>query len=163
MVARLVPIIPRGLPKAAGAQQAMINAAKQVGKQMEKDLAKTTDGWDTRVTFRSDVTTTGGKIVVTVGTDNAIYGYVSRGTKPHVIRPKQSKFLRFQRGYSPRTSSRTTRRKGTGRSSGGFVYAKQVSHPGTKARNFEAKIAVRYQDILPAILQRALIKHAGGG
>lgn len=52
---------------------------------------------------------------VTANTDYALY--VHEGTRPHLIRPKRAKALRFEVG-------------------GRVVFAKLVRHPGTKARPF---------------------------
>lgn len=49
--------------------------------------------------------------------------YVLNGTRPHVIRPRRAKALRFTTG-------------------GRVVYAQIVKHPGTRANNFLAQ-AVR--------------------
>lgn len=46
-------------------------------------------------------------------------GYVMYGTKPHVIRARRAKFLRF---YWPKV--------------GRVVFFKKVNHPGTKANRF---------------------------
>ncbi|MFC8466008.1 hypothetical protein [Streptomyces sp. NPDC057250] len=43
--------------------------------------------------------------------------FVLDGTRPHLIRPRRKKALRFQAG-------------------GGVVFAKLVRHPGTKANNY---------------------------
>lgn len=53
----------------------------------------------------------------TIGSDVDYAGYVHDGTAPHVIRPKTKSVLRFKVG-------------------GRWVYAKQVNHPGTRARPF---------------------------
>jgi hypothetical protein len=54
---------------------------------------------------------------VTVGSDLEYAAMVNDGTKPHVIRPKNAKVLRFNVG-------------------GQVVFARVVNHPGTRARPF---------------------------
>lgn len=53
----------------------------------------------------------------TVGSDVAYAPMVNDGTKPHIIRPKRAKALRFKAG-------------------GKTLFAKVVHHPGTRARPF---------------------------
>ncbi|GEM_PF-1493659 len=61
------------------------------------------------------------------------------GTHPHEIRPKRGRYLVFERG-------------------GTLVFARRVSHPGTKANPFPRR-AVR--DVQPAL--RALLQEHGQG
>ncbi|MFH8577113.1 hypothetical protein [Streptomyces zaomyceticus] len=49
--------------------------------------------------------------------DHPAVRYVLDGTRPHVIRPRNAKALRFDMG-------------------GRIVFAKKVNHPGTRANNF---------------------------
>lgn len=53
----------------------------------------------------------------TIGSDVEYAPMVNDGTRPHLIRPKNAKVLRFRAG-------------------GQVVYAKVVRHPGTRARPF---------------------------
>lgn len=55
--------------------------------------------------------------VVSVGSDLEYAGFVNDGTRPHTIRPRRAKALRFVVG-------------------GQVVYARVVHHPGTRARPF---------------------------
>lgn len=55
--------------------------------------------------------------VYTIGSDVEYAKYVNDGTRPHIIRPRRAKALRFRVG-------------------GRIVYASVVHHPGTKARPF---------------------------
>jgi hypothetical protein len=52
---------------------------------------------------------------------------VEFGTRPHVIRPRNKKVLRF---------GRNTRLSGTPRSGSDVIFARQVNHPGTKAQPY---------------------------
>jgi hypothetical protein len=49
--------------------------------------------------------------------DHPAVFYVLDGTRPHIIRPRRAKALRFEVG-------------------GGVVFAKRVRHPGTRANDF---------------------------
>lgn len=54
---------------------------------------------------------------------------VELGTRPHVIRPRNRKALRFAAGGSGRLS-------GSPRSGGPVIFAKKVNHPVTKAKPY---------------------------
>lgn len=55
--------------------------------------------------------------IYTIGSDVEYADMVHGGTRPHIIRPRNRQYLRFQVG-------------------GRTVYAKVVHHPGTRARPF---------------------------
>lgn len=79
--------------------------------------------------------------VFPAGEHKKIYIYVTKGTRAHVIRPKRARTLAFMWGgkgsYRPKTTPAPSWR-GPGVVVGGAMhFAKQVHHPGTKARNFE--------------------------
>ena len=63
--------------------------------------------------------------------------FVEDGTKPHVIRPRSGKFLRFK-------------------GSGGMVYARSVRHPGSRARKMFARSVPKIQSELQRIVGRIL-------
>lgn len=69
--------------------------------------------------------------------------FVELGTRPHVIRPKNKKVLRF----APRGGARLS---GSPRSGGTVVFARRVHHPGTKAKPFMVPGAKRAVDALGA-------------
>lgn len=79
-----------------------------------------------------------------VSTDNPIYGYVDKGTKPHIIRPKTAKTLRFNTaGFVSKTvAGRLSPRAGRS-AKPPTAYPMEVRHPGTKARGFSELIAKR--------------------
>ena len=56
--------------------------------------------------------------------------YVEQGTRPHEIRPRNRKALRWA------ASSGDARLSGTPRSGGRVRFAKRVQHPGTRAQPF---------------------------
>jgi len=87
-------------------------------------------------------------------TDSKIYGYVDKGTRAHIIRAKR-KTLAFRGGYKAKTSPNTIGST-SGGAGGGWMFAKAVRHPGTKARNFSKVIAAKWKRELPKITQRAI-------
>ena len=75
--------------------------------------------------------------VYPAGPNRKIWQWVSRGTRPHEIKPKNAPMLAFPSNYTPRTTPRGPSYGGPGKSSGSTIFAMHVDHPGTKARKFE--------------------------
>ena len=139
MRVRLKAILPH-LPvvnsaKIVAAVRAELNA---VGREVKSEFVQTTAGWRTDVHFSVEV----GLGTVTVSTDNAIYGYVNNGTKPHLITPRRGKVLRFSGGS-------------------GTLYRPRVAHPGTKPKRHSQRIAARWKGKLQGRLQAAISSAAG--
>lgn len=67
------------------------------------------------------------EVVGMVGASAEYAAHVHEGTRPHIIRPKGGKALRFTGHVGPNT---------TGRTGTQVIYARSVSHPGTKGRPF---------------------------
>ncbi len=85
--------------------------------------------------------------------------YVDEGTRPHIIRPRRAKRLRFQSGYSAGSSAGqlfTSR----GGASGATVFRPYVKHPGTKARNWSRVIARETEKPLTSWMEAAMKKAA---
>ena len=97
------------------------------------------------------------------GENARIWGYVTGGTRKHKIplRPKPpGTALRFNWGgkgsYKPKTAP-VGKFGGPGRVVGGkATFAKQVQHPGTKARNFEKTIADDYKKTFNRDIENAM-------
>lgn len=115
------------------------------------DLEKTTATWNTRV--RWTVRVAGNTVTVT--TDNAIWRYVDAGTRPHIIRVRRARWLRFQAGYQAKTRPGSLV-SGAGGPSGPFRFAKEVKHPGTKARNFSRALRAKWKTKWPQMVRDAI-------
>jgi hypothetical protein len=75
--------------------------------------------------------------VTVTGKHAKLYLWTDKGTKPHLIQPKQKGgHLTFQTGYSARTKPVAKFNVGTGRKFGAWRRVRVVHHPGTKARKF---------------------------
>jgi hypothetical protein len=131
--------------------RAVKNGLDAAAKGAEIDLKVTTQTWNHKPGFSTDSSQDDRRIV---GTDDDIYGYVSGGTRPHII-TAHGKALAFQTGYRAKTRPRVIGSEGGG-ASGPTVYRQQVMHPGTKAREFDKAIAEKWQQELPTIMQRAI-------
>lgn len=82
-----------------------------------------------------------GQDYVDVGTDQMdILTYLTQGTKPHIIRPKNKSVLRFEIG-------------------GEEIFTTLVNHPGTKRNNFLDAIGKQVNNIIIARLEQSLSEH----
>lgn len=141
---QLKALTPPALPDGEAYAKAMEKAVYKAAGLALHDLESTVRTWKHKPAFDVTITKDGGDYSVTAGTDDEIYGYVNDGTKPHAIRPKRGRYLRFSSGYKAKT------RVGIigsieGGSFGGDVFSKGVMHPGFPGRKFAEKIAQRRQ------------------
>lgn len=129
--------------------------AVETAKKIRADLEKTTKTWKHKVIFTIKIGSAGSEVQATVQTDDEIYGWVTHGTKPHIIRPRNAKVLRFFTPYGAKTRVRWI---GSSKGSRGnrVVYAKEVHHPGTKAREFHIVIAEKHQAAYSEGMQRRI-------
>jgi hypothetical protein len=134
----------------------------RVAKEINDDYRKTTQTWKHKPQFVTLTDTSRGELTIAVLTDDEIYGYVDEGTKgPYVIRPKRARALRFPGVFRAKTSPGVIGST-SGFKGGDNVYAKQVIHPGIKARNFsktiEKKWSSRYKRRMEKAMKRAVKK-----
>ena len=152
-------------PKEKEMRLELLNGLRSVARAVERDYKETVKTWETKVEFETIISLRGGKAEFLVGTSSKIYEYVDKGTRPHVIKPKKAKFLRFQSGYRAKTTPGVIS-SGSGGRSGDVVYSKGVMHPGTKARNFSKLINKKYErrfkDEMHAAMRRAAQKSGHG-
>lgn len=128
--------------------RALEQALEDTAKEVIKDFKRTTETWEHQPEFKvlDSAFRVGSRAVsLNVGTDDEIYGYVSRGTPAHDILPRQATVLRFKAGFVPKTKPGRMLSKGGG-SSGDDAFTKSVHHPGTKPRKFEELIARRHRE-----------------
>lgn len=154
----VVPILPtkRIIPDPKKQKRAIENALTGTAKAIKVDYDVTTRTWAERSKFTIETKKWYERLITT--TDEK-YLYVSGGTKPHVIRPKNARSLRFQWGGPGSYQAKTTPRiiaSRPGGSSGPTVYREEVHHPGTTAREFEKTISDKWQKQWPKILYRSI-------
>lgn len=132
------------------------NALRGAAKAIKVDFMATTATWNKKPTFE---VAEQGPDRVSVGTDNEIWGMINAGTKPHIIRVKRAKFLRFQWGgpgsYGAKTKPRQFR-SNKGKRGGPLNFRKSVNHPGFAARQYDEAAIEKYEKLMPGILQRAI-------
>lgn len=141
--------------KAALDQRTMLDEAQRTVSSFMRDTVKpafedVVSDWDTHVNFAIKVKVTQAAIraeIVPTGKGKRVFGYVDKGTPAHIIRAKGarrrrggSSLLAFQTGYESRTLPVAVAHAGSGRAFGQWAFAKEVHHPGTKARLFSETI-----------------------
>lgn len=139
---------------------AFLNALRQTGRDIIKDFEKTTATWKNKPVFEMQISLSGG-LQVEVYTEDEIYRYVDKGTKPHNIWPgfytgkSDKKVLAFSSKSTPKTIPGVI---GSSAGSVGAVdtFRPYVKHPGTKARRFSEEIQKKWQKIFKTRMEQAL-------
>lgn len=114
---------------------------KDAAEDALKDMQKTSATWS----HQPDFTIKEQKDGYLVGTDNAVWGMLDKGTPKHVIRAKRGKRLRFGTGGSPKTRAGFVGSVNGTAATGGPVFKQEVNHPGTTARGWSKLIAAKYR------------------
>jgi hypothetical protein len=157
----LKSITPKGLPKTKDFVAAIEKAALKTANLTQRDLENTTRTWQHKPQFSINILPTDNPYTIIAGTDDKIYQFVDAGTKPHIIRPRRSKYLRFFSGYRAKTRVGIIGSR-EGGSYGEQVFRQQVYHPGTAARKFMITIAKRRQKTFEQEISQAIAKIARG-
>ena len=156
----MTPIIPAKFNEAAFWEE-IASEVQKVTKEIKKDFEGTVKTWKTKVVFEDLIEVGPDAVTIYVGTDNEIYGWVDKGTRPHRIEPKGNYPLAWRSGYTgPKTKPGSLKSVNRGKATGPYVFAKGVNHPGTKARGFSEMIAKKWERILPKRMQKALDRAA---
>lgn len=151
---KLTPIKPKATAQTFRAVRAAAMAAtQQAAKALVADYEKTTATWKTDVRWTVTVSANG----VLVRTDNQIWKFVDQGTRPHEIRAKAGKALRFAQGYTAKTRPGSIIAR-SGSPSGDDAFARSVQHPGTKARGFTTRLRAKWKEKWPKDMQAAITK-----
>lgn len=129
---------------------------RSVAEAIAADFDATTNTWRNRPDFK---VTRKGFATFRISTNHFVWGLLNFGTKPHIIRPRRAKMLRFawdgKGSYGAKTSvrwlgSRNARYPST------IVYRRIVRHPGTEARDWIGAVADKYDTIAYKVVQRAI-------
>jgi hypothetical protein len=136
----MLPITPKIEAMMPTVRRLTALALFNTGQRMRILYKLTVSTWKKKPKFEIKVTQTKQFFSVVTGTDDEIYGYVDKGTRPHFIRPKK-KFGRlfFRKGFQAKTFPGVIA-SGSGGSFGKMVVAREVRHPGIKARKFTPTI-----------------------
>lgn len=144
------------LPKAGLVDIARLRRELDTGlddsaQRVQANLEKPTSTWQTKVAFQIKAIANGR----TISTTNEIYGYVSKGTRPHIIRARNARYLNFPSASSPKTSPGSLD-SGAGSRGPADTFRRQVRHPGTDARNFDKAAAKLAENEFPRRMQEAV-------
>lgn len=154
----LKAITPKHLPSSKEYAKVMKQAVMKSARLVERDYESTVSTWKHKPKFDVIVAESDGDYLVTAGTDDKIYTFTDLGTKPHIIRPRRSKFLRFLVGGSPKTKPNVI---GSGAGSrGDWRTADFVLHPGTRKRDFSRNIQKRRQKTAEQEISQGVAKVA---
>lgn len=143
-------------------EKLLLEAVDKTTTDALSDFKRTMRTWTTKITFsQMKARKVRSNIEGAAGTDSKIYLYVTRGTRPHAIRAKRARVLSFRSGYRTKTSPRIIGSH-QGGAFGAAAFAREVKHPGSKARQFEEEIAQRRQRTLENYAQAAMLKASKG-
>jgi hypothetical protein len=133
-------------------QEAIAKERDREGQTIKREFGITTRTWKRKPDFEVHVFPDG---EMAAGTDNPIFGYVDEGTRPHIIRPRVAKALRFNTVFRAKTiPNQMTSREGV--SSPPVAVRMEVHHPGTKPRNFTKLMAKRSGKRFPRNIAKAM-------
>lgn len=116
---------------------AMISLAEDA----KDDFEKTVESWKDKPEFYIDERPRSYAVV----TDDEIYHFVDKGTRPHKIPVGDLGFLAFRGNYQAKTTPKVIASR-PGGASGPYMYTTQtVDHPGTQAREFSKLIHAKWE------------------
>jgi len=146
-------IIPKKLPSdRQKMSRILVNTMNATAKAVQVDFKVTTQTWDHQPTF---AISSPRPYVRQIATDDSVYAMLNKGTKPHTIRPRSSKILRFTGPFRPKSRPGYI---GSNKGSQGTaeIWAHGVNHPGTVARNWAKTIAAKWRRQFPMTMQRSI-------
>lgn len=156
---RLTAIDPQPLNRLAMLKQ-LQDGMEQLGEDIRDDFEQTTKTWRDKPQFdpaHNKVTLVGANIVrVETLTEDLTYKYVTKGTRPHDITPKQAKMLRFPGVFYPKTVPGLID-SGSGFSGPPIEYKNRVRHPGVEPRHFDIHIRERQKSNAKKIMDAAIL------
>lgn len=163
MAITLKPLLPKPInDKAIRAE--LEKEIRAYGPNLVRSYEQTTAGWKgEKPKFQPRVRVTPMELSVTI----ALIGekgrqkwiYLDEGTRPHVIRPKNAKVLRFPANHRPGSFPNMLISL-SGSRSGPDVFAKEVHHPGTKPRNWTAQIRKIHERMFQQLMETAMARAA---
>lgn len=154
-------ITPKSLTSSKEYAKAIKQAVMKSARLVERDYESTVRTWSSKNKPKFDVITAelDGDYLVTAGTDSLLCMWVDEGTKPHIIRPRRSRFLRFRVGGRAKTTPNVIGSQ-AGSQGDSWRTADFVLHPGTRARNFTKKIKERRQKTVEQEISQSVAKIA---
>lgn len=125
---------------------------REIAEDAKGDFEETVATWEHKPQFEIDERPKSFAVV----TDDEIYGYVDKGTRPHKIPVGEAGFLAFRGNYQAKTTPRVIQSR-PGGASGPYVYTtKDIDHPGTEAREFTKTIMTKWERQVAGRMREAL-------
>lgn len=155
-MAKLLSFKPpkKAINRMATAEIAVANGLNDAADYAEEYLAKPAKFWRTPASFDQSRT----RWTRTITATDKRYGWIDKGTRARLIRPRRARALRFAADSRPKT--RPVTMAGSGGAAGyPIVFAKSVRHPGIKARKFSQQTKKHMDKQLPKIMNRRLKEH----
>ena len=139
-------------------RRVMRQVADTAEREMLRRYRRTAHTWKHKPAFETIKEITPTSIAVMVGTDDDVYKFVDKGTRPHIIEPRRFGYpLRFQIGYQAKTIPGIL-----GSNKGGAFgperRAMKVHHPGTEARGFSEQIHREIGPMAFALTNKLIVK-----
>lgn len=145
---------PKDALHVAGIERAVKNALNAVAKGAQVDFKVTTRTWEHKPEFTIDDSKPDRRVV---GTDDTIYKFVDKGTKPHIIRPRGRGVLSWMgTAYRAKTTPNQIRSQ-RGGNNNTIVRTRLVQHPGNEARNFSLVIRDKWSKQMRLRMQSAIL------
>lgn len=161
-----MPIIAKAIhPKKFKAEafvKAIEREAKPYADGVKRDYEKTFQNWKPEDKPRLIVNINinlGGSVSISIDVEGEIYSYVHEGTRPHIIKAKRVKYLKFSSGYTAKTQPGRIASMAGG-PTGEALYRQVVHHPGFEGRFFSKAIVKKWRQPFYKAMQRALDKGA---
>lgn len=142
----------------------LLNALRSEGTAVKRELGKAVETWDHKPRFEVLRSLTGEAASILVGPVGdeetvQIYRWVTEGTRPHLILPRNKPRLTFKPGSTPKTRPGIVG-SGPGAPGVGWRSAAAVHHPGTKAREFEKIVQKNRQGPFKRAMEAAIMRGA---
>lgn len=143
--------LPKKLFDVAAGKAQIKRSLDDLATEAKDAFGETVSTWKNKPAI--NIESVGNKRIIRV--EGKVYGYVDKGTVPHIIRPRRARVLSFRGGYKAKTRPNVIG-SSSGGASGARVFAKIVHHPGTAPRNFSVVIRERMQKRLEAEAEKIL-------
>lgn len=121
---------------------AIVSAGREIADGISKDYTDVQKTWNNT---SDPITTTANPYKWRIEVKGKIFRYVDHGTRRRKIKAKRGKTLAFRAGYK-RKSRKGSLTASSGGPFGDTVFAKEINHPGTDAREFTETIRAKWFD-----------------
>ena len=141
--------------------QPLVDVVRQLGPDLQKDMAKIVRTWDTKPKFevRTHATLSANRLDVTVDTDDQRFIWISEGTKAHWVPKRGVATMVFQR-YKAKTRVLFVGSQSGGRYGRFIIRRGRWKVSGIKARKYDEALARKWQPEIERRAYRAITSEA---